>query len=103
MTTSTSDSAERISADLIRAEALALGFDLCRFTDIDETWPAAGRLGEFLDEGRHGEMGWMATTRERRVPPRALWTGGGKDRGLGGHYGADRGPPENLDKPTKGA
>ena len=59
---------------MIRAEALALGFDLCRFTDIDETWPAAGRLGEFLDAGRHGEMGWMETTRERRVHARAMWT-----------------------------
>src|SRR5438128_1377711 len=35
MTTSTSDTPE----DLIRAEALALGFDLCRFTDLDEAWP----------------------------------------------------------------
>ena len=63
MTTSISDAPKETWAGLIRAEALALGFDLCRFTDIDETWPAAGRLGEFLDAGRHGEMGWMADGR----------------------------------------
>ncbi len=58
MTTSTSETPE----DLIRAEALALGFDLCRFTDIDEAWPAAARLEAFVEAGRHGEMGWMADT-----------------------------------------
>ena len=39
MTTSTS------KEDAIRAEARALGFDVCRFTDIDEAWPAAAWLG----------------------------------------------------------
>ena len=70
MTTSTSDPIE----ELIRAEAQSLGFDLCRFTDIDEAWPAAARLGEFVDAGRHGEMGWMAETVERRRHPRAMWS-----------------------------
>ena len=98
MTTSTSDTAERI-----RAEALALGFDLCRFTDIDETWPAAGRLAEFLDDGPHGEMGWMETTRERRVHPRAMWTEARSAVVLGVNYGPDRDPLEILDQPTRGA
>ena len=70
MTISTSD-----REDLIRAEAERLGFDLCRFTDLDEAWPAAGRLSEFLAAGRHGEMGWMAETAERRAHPRAMWEG----------------------------
>src|SRR3569832_1102386 len=98
MTTSISDTAE-----LIRAEAHALGFDLCRFTDIDETWPAAGRLGEFLDAGRHGEMGWMATTRERRVHARAMWTEAKSAVVLGVNYGPDRDPLEILAQRDKGA
>ena len=69
MTTSTSDAPE----DLIRAEASRLGFDLCHFTDLDEAWPAAARLAEFLDAGRHGEMAWMSETAERRAHPRAMW------------------------------
>ena len=71
MTTLISDAAE----DLIRAEALKLGFDLCRFTDIDERWPAAGRLFEFVEAGRHGEMDWIADSAERRKHPRAMWSG----------------------------
>ncbi|MBU1375825.1 MAG: tRNA epoxyqueuosine(34) reductase QueG [Alphaproteobacteria bacterium] len=99
MTISTSDTAEA----LIRAEALALGFDLCRFTDIDEAWPAAGRLFEFVDAGRHGEMGWMAETAERRKHPRAMWDGARSAVMLGVNYGPDRDPLEILAQPAKGA
>jgi epoxyqueuosine reductase len=99
MTISTSDTAE----DLIRAEAKALGFDLCRFTDIDEAWPAAGRLFEFVDAGRHGEMGWMAETAERRKHPRAMWPGARSAIMLGVNYGPDRDPLEILAQPTRGA
>ncbi|TAJ71468.1 MAG: tRNA epoxyqueuosine(34) reductase QueG [Phenylobacterium sp.] len=99
MTTSTSDTAE----PLIRAEAKALGFDLCRFTDIDEAWPAAGRLFEFVDAGRHGEMAWMAETAERRKHPRAMWPGARSAIVLGVNYGPSRDPLEILGQPTKGA
>jgi epoxyqueuosine reductase len=99
MTISTSDSTEA----LIRAEALALGFDLCRFTDIDEAWPAAGRLREFVEAGRHGEMGWMAETAERRKHPRAMWSGARSAIVLGVNYGPDRDPLEILKHPAKGA
>lgn len=99
MTTSTSDGAE----GLIRAEAAALGFDLCRFTDIDETWPAAARLFEFVKAGRHGEMGWMAETAERRKHPRAMWPDARSAIVLGVNYGPDCNPLEILGRPTKGA
>ena len=98
MTTSTSE-----TEALIRAEALALGFDLCRFTDIDEAWPAAARLGEFVDAGRHGEMGWMAETLERRRHPRAMWDGARSAIVLGVNYGPDHDPLAILNDPAKGA
>jgi epoxyqueuosine reductase len=98
MTTSTSD-----PEDLIRAEALALGFDLCRFTDIDEAWPAAARLGEFVDAGRHGEMGWMAETLERRRHPRAMWDGARSAIVLGVNYGPEHDPLGLLTQADKGA
>jgi epoxyqueuosine reductase len=99
MTISTSDRPE----DLIRAEALALGFDLCRFTDLDDAWPAAARLGEFLDAGRHGEMAWMAETAARRAHPRAMWDGARSAIVLGVNYGPDADPLAVLAEPTRAA
>jgi len=98
MTTSISDREE-----LIRAEAKSLGFDLCRFTDIDEGWPAAGRLREFVDAERHGEMAWMAETVERRRHPRAMWEGARSAIVLGVNYGPDHDPLAILSEPTRGA
>ncbi|MDB5474702.1 MAG: iron-sulfur-binding protein [Phenylobacterium sp.] len=99
MTISTSDAPE----DLIRAEAQALGFDLCRFTDLDEDWPAAGQLAEYVAEGRHGEMAWMAETAQRRAHPRAMWDGARSAIVLGMNYGPDRDPLAILAEPAKGA
>lgn len=98
MTTSTSD-----REALIRAEALALGFDLCRFTDLDEAWPAAARLEAFVEAGRHGEMAWMAETVERRRHPRAMWADARSAVVLGVNYGPDVDPMAVLAHPTKGA
>ena len=98
MTTSTSD-----PRDSIRAEALKLGFDLCRFTDIDESWAAGPRLLEFVAAGRHGDMGWMAETAERRKHPRAMWTDARSAIVLGVNYGPDRDPLEILAHPGKAA
>ncbi|WP_374467969.1 tRNA epoxyqueuosine(34) reductase QueG [Phenylobacterium sp.] len=99
MTISTSDAPE----DLIRAEALALGFDLCRFTDLDDAWPAAGRLETFVGEGRHGEMGWMAETLDRRRHPRAMWADARSAIVLGVNYGPDSDPMLALQDPTRAA
>jgi len=99
MTTSTSDAREA----LIRAEAQRLGLDLCRFTDLDDGWPAAARLGEFIDAGRHGEMAWMATTAERRAYPRAMWADARSAIVLGVNYGPAEDPLAALAEPTRGS
>ena len=99
MTISTSEPTK----DLIRTEAAALGFDLCRFTDIDEDWPAAGRLAEFVATGRHGEMGWLADTARRRAHPRAMWPGARSAVMLGMNYGPTNDPLAILEQSTKGA
>ena len=88
MTISTSDTAE----DLIRAEALRLGFDLCRFTAVTTPWPASARLAEFIESGRHGELGWMAETAERRAHPCAMWADARSAIVLGMNYGPDHDP-----------
>jgi len=99
MTISTSEPPEA----LIRAEAARLGFELCRFTDIDEAWPAAGRLETFVAAGRHGEMGWMAHTLERRRHARAMWPGARSAIVLGVNYGPAHDPMSVLGAPTRGA
>lgn len=55
----------------IRQMAADLGFDECRFAKAQ---PAAHaeRLDEWLEEGCHGDMDWMAKTPERRKDPRQL-------------------------------
>lgn len=52
--------------EAIRAKALELGFDLCRFTTAEP--PATrGKLDEWLAMGRHGEMSWLARNAEKRT------------------------------------
>jgi len=99
MTISISEAPE----DLIRAEALKLGFDSCRFTSIDEAWRAGKHLAQFLDAGRHGEMDWLAETAERRAHPKAMWADARSAVVLGMNYGPDHDPLAALDEPSSGA
>src|SRR5690606_19534571 len=99
MTTSTSESRE----DLIRAEAARLGFDVCGFARVAEPWPASARLAEFLAAGRHGEMGWMADTAERRAHPNGMWPDARSAIVLGVNYGPDGDPLASLADPVAGA
>jgi epoxyqueuosine reductase len=78
--------------DAIRAKAVELGFDACRFADVTEAWPASARLHEFIALERHGEMGWMATTAERRQHPRGMWPDARSAIVLGLNYGPDADP-----------
>ena len=92
MTTSISDSIEA----RIRAEALALGFDVCGFASVEAPWPASQRLAEFVAAGRHGEMAWIETTQDRRAHPRAMWPGARSAIMLGVNYGPEADPLEAL-------
>ena len=87
MTTSTSE--------LIRARAAELGFDACRFAEVESPWPAGARLAAFVETGRHGEMAWMADTLDRRSHPRAMWPGARSAILLGVNYGPERDPLED--------
>ena len=60
-----------IAKERLQAQARALGFDAVGVASAREAWPAGGRLEEYLSEGRHGDMEWMA--QERRAHPTALW------------------------------
>jgi epoxyqueuosine reductase len=49
------------------------GFDVVGVTRPDAIPQAPERLKQFLAEGAHGDMDWMATTAARRESPSALW------------------------------
>ena len=61
-----------LKQDLI-AEAHAVGFEMMRVTTPAGIGSAGARLKEFLADGRHGSMDWLAEHPERRSDPRTLW------------------------------
>jgi epoxyqueuosine reductase len=60
-----------VDTEALKRRARALGFDAVGVTSASSEWPAGAQLQEFLSEGRHGDMDWMA--RDARAHPQALW------------------------------
>jgi epoxyqueuosine reductase len=60
-------------------------------------------LTDFLAQGLHGEMDWMAARPERRGDPRILWPQVRSVVMLGVNYGPDHDPTVILAKPERGA
>jgi len=60
-------------------------------------------LNEFLAQGLHGEMDWMAARPERRGDPRVLWPQVRSIVMLGVNYGPDHDPTVILAKPERAA
>jgi epoxyqueuosine reductase len=57
----------------IRDKAASLGFVACGFARADAASEAGPNLLRWLDDGRHGEMGWMEARKDQRASPRGLW------------------------------
>jgi epoxyqueuosine reductase len=57
----------------IRAKGLELGFDVVRFARARLPDGVQENLRQFLAEGRHGTMGWLANNGARRESLAALW------------------------------
>nr|CAD6427204.1 tRNA epoxyqueuosine(34) reductase QueG [Rhizobium sp. Q54] len=93
---------EKLTA-LVKAEAAAQGFDLCRITHAGSIPLAPERLGTFLAEGQHGTMGWMEETRERRADPRVLWPEVRSVVMFALNYGPEDDPRSLQSKPDRGA
>jgi len=90
--------------DLVLAEARAAGFDAARVTRPDAIDPSTGhRLAEFLNEGRHGDMQWMATTAERRRHPGNMWPDTRSIVMLGMNYAPTGDPLAVLREPGRAA
>ena len=89
---------------LVLAEARAAGFDAARVTTPEAIDPRTGqRLADFLQEGRHGDMEWMATTAERRQHPVAMWPQTRSIVMLGMNYAPTGDPLAVLSQPGRGA
>jgi len=90
--------------DLVLAEARAAGFDVARVTRPEAFDPGNGeRLAEFLKQGRHGDMEWMARTAARRRHPVAVWQATRSIVMLGMNYAPNRDPLGVLGEPDRGA
>ncbi|PWK63161.1 tRNA epoxyqueuosine(34) reductase QueG [Aminobacter sp. AP02] len=89
MRTSISDTALR---QLIEREAKRAGFAAVAVTRPDAIPLAPARLAQFVDEGLHGSMGWIAETLERRSEPSVLWPEVRSIIVLAMNYGPDSDP-----------
>jgi epoxyqueuosine reductase len=80
----------------LKAQARALGFDACGVTSVNAPWPASARLEEFIANGRHGTMDWIARTTGRRAHPQALWPQAQTAIVLGVNYASEDDPLSTL-------
>lgn len=86
-------SSPNLSADAIRNIAHEVGFDLVRFGPADPG-EHAQHFTKWLDAGRHGEMSYLETNKERIVDPQ-LWREGVRSTiAVAVDYG---GPPGELE------
>jgi epoxyqueuosine reductase len=86
----------------IRDDALALGFDAVGFAAPELAALARERLAEFLAQGRHGDMGWLAERAQSRSSPRTLWPEVKSVAVLGLNYGPDDDPLALLEERRRG-
>jgi epoxyqueuosine reductase len=76
----------------IRAEARQLGFVACGFARADCAPEAGANLMQWLAEGRHGSMQWIADRAHQRVAPTALWPDAKSVIALGMSYAPEADP-----------
>ncbi|PAQ05568.1 tRNA epoxyqueuosine(34) reductase QueG [Mesorhizobium temperatum] len=88
---------------LIDREARRAGFDAVAVTTPDAIPQAPARLAEFVADGFHGSMGWIADTLKRRGEPTALWPEVRSIIVLAMNYGPDHDPRAVLAKRDRGA
>jgi len=101
MRTSTSDAAKLRA--LIDAEAQRAGFDAIAVTTPDAIPLAPARLAEFVADGFHASMDWIAETLERRSAPSTLWPEVRSIIVLAMNYGPDHDPRALQARHDRGA
>lgn len=66
------NSSDHSFSQLIKAEALKLGFDACGISKAKPLLEDRARLRSWLEAGNHGTMGYMSNHFEKRVNPSLL-------------------------------
>jgi epoxyqueuosine reductase len=84
-------------------QARALGFDCVGVTGPDAIAQAGEHFRQFLEQGAHGDMDWLAAQPERRADPRVLWPDVRSVIMLGVNYGPDENPLDILQQRSRGA
>ncbi|WP_245414597.1 tRNA epoxyqueuosine(34) reductase QueG [Aestuariivirga litoralis] len=72
------------------------GFSATRIVTLGPDAQQAERLSQFITEGRHGSMAWMAETEARRASPQAMWPEARTAIVFAQSYGQDLDPLERL-------
>ena len=88
---------------MLIADCRSEGFDAVGVAAPDSIPKAAKRLRQFLAEGRHGTMAWLAEEAGRRAEVNALWPEAGAVVMVGMNYGPDRDPLAVLSLKNHGA
>jgi len=86
----------------IRAAALDLGFDAVGFAPPDLVASARHNLHDFIAQGYHGDMGWLAVRAEQRSDPKTLWPEVKSVVVLGVNYAPEGDALEGLHDATRG-
>ena len=93
---------ERLKARLV-TQAAEEGFDDCRICRPGDVPQVMARLQQFLREGYHGQMDWLAERSHWRGDPTALWPEARSVIMLAENYGPAHDPLEVLDHPDRAA
>ena len=86
----------------LAAEAARLGFAAFGVAPADAAPKAGDRLRQWLADGCHGEMLWMAETVDRRASPKGLWPDVRSVVMLGTSYAPALDPLRHADHPDTG-
>ena len=84
----------------IKEQAQAAGFNAIGFTSADTDPRDGNNLAQYLADGRHGDMGWMADHANRRSSPQGIWPDARSVIVLAMTYGPAA--FETLDRPDRG-
>jgi epoxyqueuosine reductase len=85
----------------LKAKARELGFVAVGFAPAEDDPLRSRRLQEWLDAGRHGEMGWMEDRADVRRGPQSLWPEARSVIALGMSYAPDADPLALAGQPEK--
>ena len=89
--------------EAIRDRALDLGFDVVGFAPAALNQNARKRLSEFISNGYHGDMGWLAERTQQRSQPTKLWPQAQSVIVVGLNYGPNDDPLAVITQPACGS